>query len=71
MAEGLSSGFFTKHLEIKSQNSGLNLSGSFTVGGGFVGIMNMAWGKMIEGGGEVRNHKPFYMANFQVLKDAD
>ena len=45
MAEGLSSGFLTRHFEMKSQNSGVNFSGSFTIGGGFVGIMNIAWGQ--------------------------
>ena len=42
MADGLSSGFLTRHLAMKSQNSGLNFSGSLTVGGGFVGIMKIA-----------------------------
>ena len=36
---------------MKSENSGENLSGSLTVGGGFVGIMNIAWGEREGEGG--------------------
>lgn len=54
MADGLSSGFLTRQREMKSENSGENLSGSLTVGGGFVGIMNMAWwGRRREREGQV------------------
>ena len=42
MAEGLSSGFLTRHRDMKSVKSGVNFSGSFSVGGGLVGIMNIA-----------------------------
>lgn len=42
-AVALSSGFLTKHRETKSINSGEYLSGSRKEGGGFVGIMNMAY----------------------------
>lgn len=42
MADGRSSGFFTRQRLIKSENSLENLFGSFRVGGGFVGIMKMA-----------------------------
>ena len=42
VADGRSSGFFTRHRLIKSENSLENLFGSFRVGGGFVGIMKMA-----------------------------
>jgi hypothetical protein len=41
-AEGLSSGFFTKHCSTKSINSGDHLESSRSEGGGFVGIINMA-----------------------------
>ena len=42
MAEGRSSGFFTRHRDIKSEKSTLNFCGSFRVGGGLVGIIKMA-----------------------------
>ena len=50
MAEGRSSGFFTRHMRMKSENSLLKVLGSLRVGGGLVGIMKMAWSG---GGGEV------------------
>ena len=54
VADGLSSGFLTRQREMKSENSELNLSGSFRVGAGFVGIMNIAFGGREEGGMELR-----------------
>ena len=42
VAEGLSSGLLMRQRLIKSENSLENLSDSLRVGGGFVGIMNIA-----------------------------
>ena len=42
-ARALCSGFLMRHLETKSINSGDHLSGLRKDGGGFVGIINMAW----------------------------
>ena len=49
VAEGLSSGFLTRHMRMKSENSLLKDLGSLSVGGGLVGIMKMA---CREGGSE-------------------
>eukprot|EP00835_Amoeboradix_gromovi_P001155 NODE_46_length_27655_cov_0.671796.p14 type:complete len:117 gc:universal NODE_46_length_27655_cov_0.671796:3186-3536(+) len=40
-AVGLSDGFFTKHIDIKSMHSMLKLLGSFKVGGGLFGIIKI------------------------------
>ena len=45
VADALSSGIFTKHLETKSIKSSLHFSGFLNVGGGFVGIMKIAYNK--------------------------
>jgi len=44
-AELLWSGFLTRHFDTKSMNSGVHLSGFLNEGGGFVGIINIAWNK--------------------------
>lgn len=42
VAVALSSGFLTRHNDVKSINSGDHLSGSVNVGGGLVGIIKIA-----------------------------
>ena len=42
VAESRSSGFLTKHLDTKSFISSDHFSGCLKVGGGFVGIINIA-----------------------------
>lgn len=43
VAVALCSGFFTRHFFTKSVNSSLHSSGLRKVGGGFVGIIKIAW----------------------------
>ena len=43
VADGRSSGFFTRHARMKSEKSLEKDLGSLRVGGGLVGIMKIAW----------------------------